>query len=99
MYQIMSASNWEIWGLIIAILEFDINFYIYQKTASLLNVIIVIGASIIFALAFILSNIYMKIKEIEEKEEEISKKIIRDKELEDIRLDLREIKREIFKRR
>ena len=58
----------------------------------------VIIVSLIFALAFILSDIYSRIKIAEENQEEANKKIKRDKELEDIRLDLREIKRHIFKK-
>lgn len=93
----MSESNWELWGIIIAIIEFDINYYIYSETGSIINVLVVLVASIIFALAFVLSHIYAKIKEIEIAQEDINKRLIRDKELEDIRLDLRDIKRKVLK--
>ncbi len=94
----MPKSNWELWGIIIAIIEFDINFYVYNQTKSTLNILIIMVASLIFALAFIISNIYYKIKDLEENQDKINQKLIRDKELEDIRLDVREIKREIFKK-
>ena len=94
----MSKSNWELWGIIIAIVEFNINYFIYTRTGSFSNVLMVIIVSLIFALAFILSDIYSRIKIAEENQEEANKKIKRDKELEDIRLDLREIKRHIFKK-
>ena len=84
-------------GIIIAIVEFDINYFVYNQTGSILNVLIILLVSLIFALAFILSNIYSKIKGLIETQDQFSQKFIRDKELEDIRLDLREIKREIFR--
>jgi len=62
-----------------------------------LNILIITVASLILALAFIISNIYYKIKDLEEKQDKFNQKLIRDKELEDIRLDIREMKRKIFK--
>jgi len=94
----MPKSNWELWGIIIAIIEFDINYYIYSQTESIINVLIVIISSLIIALTFIISDVYSKIKESTKTIDEFNKKLIRDKEFEDIRLDLREIKREIFKK-
>ena len=94
----MPKSNWELWGLVIAVVEFDVNYFVYVKTNSLLNVLTIIVASLIFTLALILSNIYIKIRDVEDRQEEINQKLIRDKELEDIRLDLREVKRKVFKR-
>ena len=91
----MSNSTWEIWTLVIAIIEFDISYYLYSKTGSLLNVLFVIVASLILALAFIVSHIYSNIKDLVEKQEEMEKRFIREKELEDIRLDLREIKTKV----
>jgi len=82
--------------LIIAIVEFDINYYLYSRTDSLLNVFFVILASLIFVLAFILSHIYIRINEMADELAEIEKRFIREKELEDIRLDLREMKRKVF---
>ncbi|OIO41623.1 hypothetical protein COU56_04780 [Candidatus Pacearchaeota archaeon CG10_big_fil_rev_8_21_14_0_10_31_9] len=95
----MPKSNWELWGIIIAIIEFDINFYVYNQTKSALNILIIMVASLILALAFIISNIYYKIKDLEENQDKFNQKLIRDKELEDIRLDIREIKREMFKKK
>ena len=94
----MSKTNWELWGIIIAIIEFDINYFVYSRTGSVSSILMLIIVSLIFALAFILSDIYSKIKSIEDNQEEINKRIIRDKELEDIRLDLREVRRLIFKK-
>ena len=96
---LMPKSNWELWGIIIAIIEFDINFYVYNQTKSALNILIIMVASLILALAFIISNIYYKIKDLEENQDKFNQKLIRDKELEDIRLDIREIKREMFKKK
>ncbi|MFA5020033.1 MAG: hypothetical protein WC533_02955 [Candidatus Pacearchaeota archaeon] len=93
----MPKSMWELWAVIITIVEFDINYFVYSKTGSKIDVITIIGASTILPLTFIISHIYSKIKELEDKQEEAIKKLIRDKELEDIRLDLREIKRKVFK--
>jgi len=95
----MPKSNWELWGIIIAIIEFDINFYVYNQTKSALNILIIMVASLILALASIISNIYYKIKDLEENQDKFNQKLIRDKELEDIRLDIREIKREMFKKK
>ncbi len=94
----MPKNSWELWGIIIAIIEFNINYFVYSRTGSISNVLMIIIVSLIFALAFILSDIYSKIKSIEDNKDEINKKIIRDKELEDIRLDLREMRRQIFKK-
>ena len=94
----MPKSNWELWGLVIAVVEFDVNYFVYVKTNSLLNVLTIIVASLIFTLALILSNIYIKIRDVEDRQGEIRQKLIRDMELEDIRLDLREVKRKLFKR-
>lgn len=77
-------------------MEFDINYYLYSRTDSLLNVFFVILASLIFVLAFILSHIYIRINEMADELAEIEKRFIREKELEDIRLDLREMKRKVF---
>ena len=96
---LMPKSNWELWGIIIAIIEFDINFYVYNQTKSALNILIIMVASLILALASIISNIYYKIKDLEENQDKFNQKLIRDKELEDIRLDIREIKREMFKKK
>ena len=71
----------------------------YIQTKSLSNIFIVIIASLILALAFILSNIYSELKEIKDAQEKINQKFIRDKELENMRLDLREIKKEVFKKK
>lgn len=95
----MPETNLELWGIIIAIIELDINYFVYSQTKSIQNILIIIVASLIIALAFILSNIYSKIEETEAKIEEFNQKLIRNKELEDIRLDLREMKREIFKKK
>ena len=95
----MPKSNWELWGIIIARIEFDINFYVYNQTKSALNILIIMVASLILALASIISNIYYKIKDLEENQDKFNQKLIRDKELEDIRLDIREIKRETFKKK
>jgi len=94
----MPKSNLELWGLVITVVEFDVNYFVYVKTNSLLNILMIIIASFIFILALVLSNIYVKIRDIEDRQEEINPKLIRDKELEDIRLDLREVKRKVFKR-
>ena len=94
----MPKSNLELWGLVITVVEFDVNYFVYVKTNSLLNILMIIIASFIFILALVLSNIYVKIRDIEDRQEEIRQKLIRDKELEDIRLDLREVKRKVFKR-
>jgi len=72
---------------------------VYIQTKSLSNIFIVIIASLILALAFILSNIYSELKEIKDAQEKINQKFIRDKELENMRLDLREIKKEVFKKK
>ncbi len=95
----MPETNLELWGIIIAIIELDINYFVYSQTKSIQNILIIIVASLIIALAFILSNIYSKIEETEAKIEEFNQKLIRNKELEDIRLDLREMKREVFKKK
>ena len=94
----MAQSNWELWGIIIAIIEFDINYYVYSATGSLLNILFIAVASLILILAFVLSNVYLQIKSISLNQEETEQKLIRYKELEDIRLDLREIKKELLKR-
>ncbi len=91
----MSKSNWELWAVIIGIVEFDINYYIYSETKSLANILMIIVISMILGLAFIISNIYEKIKDNEEKLETLNQKLIRYKELEDIRVDIREIKKEL----
>ena len=93
----MSKNNLELFGIIFAIIEFDINYFVYRRTGSVSNVLMVVTVSLILALAFILSDVYSKIKDIEENQEEFNKKIIRNRELEDIRLDLREIKRYTIK--
>lgn len=98
-FKLMVKGSWELWGIVIAIIEFDINYFVYTQTKSFLNVLVIIVASLIFALAFILSNIYSRIKMIESSQEEFNKRLIRDKELEDIRLDLREMKREVFRKK
>ena len=95
----MPETNWELWGIIIAIIEFDINYFVYSQTTSIQNILIIIVASLIIALAFILSNIYSKIEETGIKIGEFNQKLIRSKELEDIKLDLREMKREVFKKK
>ena len=95
----MPETNWELWGIIIAIIEFDINYFVYSQTKSIQNILIIIVASLIIALAFILSNIYSKIEETGIKIGEFNQKLIRSKELEDIKLDLREMKREVFKKK
>lgn len=94
----MSGSNW-IWGILITIIEFDINFFVYSQTKSVLNILTIIVISLILALTFIVSNIYSKINEMSDAQDKINQKFIRDKELEDIRLDLREIKREVFNKK
>lgn len=95
----MSKYNWELWGIVITIIEFDVNYFVYSQTKSALNILAIIVASIIVGLTFILSNIYSKITEVIGSQDKINQKFIRDKELEDIRLDLREIKREVFKKK
>ncbi len=94
-----TTNNWELWGIIIAIIEFDINYFIYVRTGSVNSIIIVIVLSLILALVFIISNVYSKIYDLSDKQDEIDKRLIRYGELEDIRLDLREIKRGVFKKR
>ena len=91
----MSTTNWELWGIIIAIVEFDINYFVYNQTKSLVNVLAIVVASLILILAFILSNIYQEIKKLIENQEELNQRLIRDKELEDMRLDLRQLKRKV----
>ncbi len=93
----MSQSNWELWALIIVIAEFDINYYIYSTTESILNLLIVIVSSVIIALGFILFHIYSKMNDLDNVQNETDKKLKMYKELEDIRLDLRELKRKVFK--
>ena len=94
----MSESNWSLFGIVIAIIEFDLNYYIYSKTGSALNVVIVILTSLIIALAFIIFSIFSNLDNIQERQEELERRFIREKELEDIRLDLREIKRNVFRK-
>lgn len=95
----MSKISWELWGIIIVIIEFNINYFIYIQTKSLVNILIIAVTSLIIALVFIFSHIYSKIDEIFEKSNEINQKLIRYKELEDIRLDIRELKREMSKKK
>ncbi len=60
----MSKSNWELWGIIIAIVEFNINYFIYTRTGSFSNVLMVIIVSLIsFYQIFILElKLLKKIK-------------------------------------
>jgi len=81
----MSQSNWELWAIVIVIIEFDINYVIYLKTQSFANILTVITTSIIFALAFILFNIFNRLKELSSNQEEFNKTLIRYKELEDVK--------------
>jgi len=94
----MSKSNWELWALVIAIIEFDVNYYVYSITKSALDILTIIVASMILVLIFVLLHIYSKIGDVSESQEEFDKKLIMHKELEDIRLDLRELKRKVFRK-
>ena len=40
----MFKTNWELWGLLIAIIEFDINYFIYSQTKSIQSILIVVVA-------------------------------------------------------
>jgi len=35
----MPKSNWELWGLVIAVVEFDVNYFVYSQTKSLLTLV------------------------------------------------------------
>jgi len=94
----MSKSNWELWALVIAIVEFDLNYYVYLRTQSLVDILTIIVASLILALMFIISHVYVKLKENSDMIEELDKRLKLYKELENIRVDVRELKNEVFRK-
>lgn len=89
----MERDKWGLYGLIIAMIELDVNIFVYIKTKSFTNVIIIIAASLFFILIVIISDALSKIKEDSEKIDKITEKLKRAEDLIDIRADINYLKR------
>ena len=94
----MDENKWGLYGLIIGIIEFNLNLilYIYLKSIAILMWVL-LGSFAIIVLV-IITDRFNKIEENTQSINNLNKRFKTLEELNNIRLDIRELKRKVFKK-
>ncbi len=93
----MDENKWGLYGLIFGIIEFNLNLLLYIYLKSVTVIIWTISLSFAFIAVIILMDKFSQIKNNSIMIEELIEKLKRAEELSDIRLNIRELQRKVFK--
>lgn len=93
----MDENKWGLYGLVIGIVEFNLNLLLYIYLKSIVVVFWVVSLSFAFIAVIILIDRFGEIKNNSLKIEELTEKLKRAEELSDIRLNIKELQRKVFK--
>ena len=93
----MNENKWGLYGLIFGIVEFNLGLLIYIFLNSITVIVWVVSLSFAFILVLILVNALNQIKANSCYIDELIEKLKRTEELNDIRLNIKELQRKVFK--
>jgi len=93
----MSENKWGLYSLIIGIIELNLNLFLYIYFESEEIVLWVILVSLAVIVLIILMDKLGRIEENSNKISSLIEKLKRKEELDDIRLDVRELKRKVLR--
>jgi len=93
----MNENKWGFYGLIFGIIEFNLNLILYIYLKSITLIIWIISLSLALAVIIIMVDRFTQIKNNTTQIKELTEKLKRTEELNDIRLNIKELQRKVFK--
>ena len=93
----MDENKWGLYGLIFGVIEFNLNLLLYIYFKSEIIILLVISVSFAIVILIILLDNLNRIDSNSKKIEEVIEKLKRTEELNDMRLNIKELQRKVFK--